>query len=449
MPIRGITEATRIARAGKIRMGVRKPNSSGTGDHPKSVDHFVCPPLVLEYLARDKVRYCDGACGEEPGPIELPIMFPVDDVERIASQSYRAYKRAGLVCRGDGYTARGRLVPAAEGITRDQHPKSVDAWAADGGWYDFRCLGEGYDGEPACPLFAVPNGCRKMMILQFLLLDVPGLDVWQLDTGSVNSMLNINSTINTLTAIRGGVAGVPMMLRAEPYEVNVKGKRTQITALRLSYDVTPREVLALPRVQRDAPAQLEAPDDTTSDEGDNIIDGEARLVEDPTPVAHQLEDERRRDCAEVVELITEAWQAWQGDSIGERQKLIDSMKRRWPQFMSPAGNLMAGRLTGPVAKDVLTYLKAAVRGEAADPATVGAASDGPPVTAATEPATDEYDAPPERPLVEGPPRAAIGDAHQRWCQRETHEGPCTRRHAGNCVGPDGHTGPCPFDEERR
>lgn len=452
MPIRGITDAARIARAGKIRMGVRVANASGQGDHPKSVDHFVCPPSVLEYLTPDKVRYCSGACGEAPGPIELPIMFPVDDPERIASQHYRAYKRAGLVCKGDGYTARGMLVPAAAGISIDNHPKSVDTWAADGTWREFKCLGEGYDGEPACPLFAATNGCRKIMILQFLILDVPGIDVWQLDTGSVNAMLNINSTLNVLATIRGGVAGVPMTLHAEPAEVNVNGKRTKITTIRLSYDVTPRSLLAIPRIAGGPEvAQLEAPDEDREDP--STIDAEARLVEDPTPAAKEIEQQRGRDTREVVDLLTEAWHSWKDEAA--KQSLLNDMRAKWPSYMSAQGNIQAGRLTATDAKAVLAWLKHRVRGEA-DPD----AQDQPPevpgaATADTEAGTGTNGA--SLATIEAPApgygdgsrptmtweRPTAATPHAVWCRDLEHAGPCSRLHWKDCADPNHTAGACP------
>lgn len=276
MPIRGVTDRQRIPRLGKIRLGIQVNNA------PRQVDHFVTPPEIADALKAQGVPFC--TC-PEPGPVELPIMFLADDPELIASQYLRAYtKGAGLVCKGDGYTASARLDPAAV-RTPPAQPIPVTAWAGGNtqgavNWQSIECWGSGYDDVPACPMYAAKR-CSRMMMLQFAIRGTPGLGVYQLDTGSSNSIRNVNGFLDIVKAITGGrVAGLPLTLKAERAQVqNAAGKAQTVTVIRLDSPFTLDELraqvadvaqLAAPAAALPPPDEAEAPHDAAADDDDTI-----------------------------------------------------------------------------------------------------------------------------------------------------------------------------------
>lgn len=220
-PIKNLSERRRIPRLGKIHLGVMVETSKGV-PYPKAVDYFVSPEAV------------QAAYGEKPTAFD--VVFPIDDEEIIASQFYKAYSKSrGLVCRGDGMTA-SRLIDVAtkqgeEGtgiITGDiaTHLTKEVEWIED-----IACPGQ------SCPYYQ-QKACRIIMNLQFLLPRLPGLGIWQLDTSSINSIVNINSALALVRSIFGTVAGIPLKLTLEPIEVSPDGKKKKVYVLNLRSEVT-------------------------------------------------------------------------------------------------------------------------------------------------------------------------------------------------------------------
>ncbi len=189
-PIKGLSEKRRLPRLGKIHLGVKAKNSRGT-EYPKMVDYFVCPPEVQAVF------------GEKPK--ELRILIPVEDEDKWASQYYRCYCRSkGLVCKGDGETCV-RMVDAQTGALADGNSKEVIL-------KEMECKGRD------CADYGVK--CKEVMNLQFLIPEVPGLGIWQIDTGSVNSIRNINATASLLKVLYGRVSMIPLILTVEQLDVN-------------------------------------------------------------------------------------------------------------------------------------------------------------------------------------------------------------------------------------
>lgn len=185
MPIKGLSEKRQLPRLGKIHLGVKHAEKG----YPVKTDYFVCPPEVRAVF------------GEQPKA--LRILIPVEEEEKFASQYYRCYsKTRGLVCKGDGDKA-DRLVDAQTGALADSGSKDVI-------WKEVRCRGKD------CPDYRLK--CKPVMNLQFLLPEVPGMGIWQVDTGSINSIKQINSAIELVRALCGRVAMVPLLLTLEPRE---------------------------------------------------------------------------------------------------------------------------------------------------------------------------------------------------------------------------------------
>ncbi len=217
-PIKGISETRRLPRLGKIHLGVKKTKTVNGREvqYPTAVDYFVFPED--NPLCGDLVRIF----GEKPR--ELRILIPVDEEERWASQYYRCYSRSrGLVCRGDGETAM-RMVDTSTGALADRNSAEVVM-------REVTCPGR------SCPDYE--QQCREIMNLQFLLPEIPGLGIWQIDTSSINSIRNINSAADLVRRLYGRVAMIPLLLTLDPQEgQDAEGKRRPLNVLNLRTNLT-------------------------------------------------------------------------------------------------------------------------------------------------------------------------------------------------------------------
>jgi hypothetical protein len=214
MPIKNLSDKRRLPRLGKIHLGVKITNVIGE-EYPKATDYFVCPPEVQAVF------------GEKPK--ELRIMVPVEDEEVWASQYYRCYSRSrGLVCKGDGETAL-RMVDMKTGKLAGRNSKETEL-------QETACYGQ------ACPDYE--KRCREVMNLQFLLGEVPGLGVWQIDTSSVNSIRNINSAAEMIKSVCGRISMIPLLLTLEPQEVQCTGgSRKTVYVLNLRTRERPSDLI--------------------------------------------------------------------------------------------------------------------------------------------------------------------------------------------------------------
>jgi len=224
MPIRGLSEQGRIPRIGKIHLGVKVQSTNNPNVwYPKATPHFVL----------NDAPYAREVYGDNP--TELRIMFPVESDEKIASQYYRAYKQTtGLVCKGDGYKATARVDSA-----KWKGKVELGIWASSESqknqMVEIPCAGVGYGDCPACPAYENKD-CKRIMMLQFFVLGCRRFGVHQLDTSSVNSILNINGMLDVMRNDRvlgGNVSGVKLLLTLIPQEVTADGKRKTVHVLQL------------------------------------------------------------------------------------------------------------------------------------------------------------------------------------------------------------------------
>lgn len=185
-PIKGLSEQLRMPRIGKIHLGIKKVNAKGV-EYPSATDYFVCPPEIMKIY------------GEQPK--SFPIIIPVEDGEYWASQYYRAYSQTrGLICKGDGEKCQ-RMIDTNSGDIAGKDTKEVV-------WKEGTCEGR------ECQMYQAKK-CSEMMCLQFMLPDVPGVGVWQIDTGSINSIRNINSEAALIKSLCGRIAMIPLLLTLE------------------------------------------------------------------------------------------------------------------------------------------------------------------------------------------------------------------------------------------
>jgi len=204
MPIKGLTEKRRMPRIGKLHLGIKVTNKKGV-EHPRAVDYFVYPKD--EAPGSELLEELTKVFGSKPK--ELRIIFPLEDEESIASQYYRCYTRTrGLVCRGDGEISM-RMVDKDTG-----HLPKADTIETT--LKEMTCQGR------ECPEYKSTQ-CREVMNLQFMLPEISGMGVWQIDTSSINSIRNINSCLDMIRAVYGRVAMVPLVLTLEKMEVTPPG----------------------------------------------------------------------------------------------------------------------------------------------------------------------------------------------------------------------------------
>uniref|UniRef100_A0A6M3KN95 Uncharacterized protein n=1 Tax=viral metagenome TaxID=1070528 RepID=A0A6M3KN95_9ZZZZ len=197
MPIKGLTDRPpRLPRVGKIHLGV-KVKQEGKAEYPRATDYFVFDPAHPQY------EELVATYGEQPK--ELRILLPIEDEAKFAQQYYRLYSMTrGLVCKGDGETAL-RMVDTKTGDVANRNTKDV-------AMRPVTCAGR------ECPDYG-PRKCGEVMNLQFLLPEVSGFGVWQIDTGSINSIINVNSALELVRGVYGRVSMVPLILALEPMEV--------------------------------------------------------------------------------------------------------------------------------------------------------------------------------------------------------------------------------------
>lgn len=200
MPIKDLTDRVRPPRLGKIRIGEKAISPKGK-EYPVSRDYFVCPVEVKD------------VCGEKPK--ELDVMFLSDDIEDVFPTYYKMYgQTSGLKCRGDG-------------ITANKLNKTT------GNFEEIDCPGQ------ECPDYEAKR-CRRIGALKFLLPKVNGIGIWEIDTSSYNSILNIYSMIGSNGLIRaltkGRIRMIPFKLAVERREVQAGEKMQTVSVLELRCD---------------------------------------------------------------------------------------------------------------------------------------------------------------------------------------------------------------------
>ncbi len=295
MSIKGLTETRRLPRLGKIRLGIKKRSPRTGGEYPVATDYFVCPPEVQEIYSKK--------------PKCLDVIIPLEDEEIWASQYYRQYSRSrGLVCKGDGETCR-RMVDVATGAVAGRDTREV-AWQEG-----IPCKGR------QCPDYQA-SSCQEVMNLQFLLPKVPGLGIWQIDTGSIHSIMNINNCATMIRAMCGRVSWIPLTLTLEPTEVvnPDDGKKKMVYCMHLRYERSAESLLLdseKPRLQvlLGAPHDEEAPDDRllgsrTPEKKEELLDRGADIVDelwpedDTTPTKPPAESSVTPKPAETTPAVT-------------------------------------------------------------------------------------------------------------------------------------------------
>lgn len=211
MPIKGLSERRRFSRGGKIRLGEKKVSAKGA-EYPSKLDHFLAdfddPEVEKEFYTR---------FGPEPKRIQ--IAFPSEDPEQVFPQYYKCYGASGLLCKGDGDKALQR--------SSDEHQAElleIDCPGPDECAFAMARKDKG--GRP---------GCNKVASLVFFIPALPVMQVFQIDTKSYNSIVNINSQLEVLRTCCGRIGFIPVDLVLKPQQATnpETGKKVNIFVLDL------------------------------------------------------------------------------------------------------------------------------------------------------------------------------------------------------------------------
>jgi hypothetical protein len=224
--IKGLSDVRRMPRLGKIRLGIKVKSQRTQREHPKEVGWFVCPPEVQAVYG--------------PQPVELDIMFPVEDEHAVFPQALKWYDRANtdplssviLRCKGDMETAIRRVSDLAEGGPAPIGEVPADPHAMV---------------EVHCPCALLEKGdCRQIGNLMVLLPKVSMGGVYQIDSGSTNNIIRINSYFPYLRAMVQRISLVPLKLRRVHEDVvDHEQKRRKHYLLQIELNANLEEVVML------------------------------------------------------------------------------------------------------------------------------------------------------------------------------------------------------------
>jgi hypothetical protein len=193
--LRGVaTISDRPARIGKLKIGEKTLSKSG-----KEI------PTKLDYIkavdgAGNTIQVFHDVFGDRP--TEFRAVFPSNDPIDFYWEAYRRYgSGTGLVCHGDGRQA----IVEETGETIECPCGHAEPTQRDGREY--------------------PPACKPVASLSLFLFDVPALGVFQIDTGSLNSIKNLRWFIQSLPGLTGGqYAGIPFKVKVEPFQAMHDGK---------------------------------------------------------------------------------------------------------------------------------------------------------------------------------------------------------------------------------
>lgn len=222
MAIKGLSEARRLPRLGKIRLGKKEKTKAGV-EYPKEVDYFILDPQTPSKEENQKILdIFHRKYGEEPK--QIPIMFPIGDPDVIFSQFYKRYgSSTSLKCQGNGEEAKCMHKDFADGL------KVI---GEDGGLPVVKCEGK------ECKFQKGKRECSKVATLQVLLPELPGAGVWQITTGSINSIINVNSCLAHIVAMAGRFHMIPLILERREIETAHDGKKRKHYVLQIDMKIS-------------------------------------------------------------------------------------------------------------------------------------------------------------------------------------------------------------------
>lgn len=285
----------RLPRLGIIRLGYKESRTNKAGKEysfPRAADHFVLvdAPEVAQVF------------GENPTVLE-PVVIPTEDEEVVASHWLRTYStKWGLTCIGDGRAANRQADKAILEKTGEAHHAN-------------HATKETVWTPVICPCHLLESGdCRETMYLRFVLPTLPGLGVYQISTGSSNSIKNIQGTFAMLRSMTGRVSGHLLKLSlVEQVVSSPQGGRQTVRILRLDPFGSASMADMLQNIKALGPAPIMSLLDTTPPEEQSLPEDVDESGEEVPPEAEEAEylNKNSLDPAKVEE--AEEFERWMNE----------------------------------------------------------------------------------------------------------------------------------------
>lgn len=266
--VKGVSDKRRLPRLAKIRLGFKLLKNGK--EFPAESPFFLLPPEiarvyggkvsvdrakemgvtradVLKFVADNTHRLAE----------EIDIMLPLNDIAAVFPQSYKWYGSSrGVRCVGDGEKA----------MRYDDTAKAM---------VERTCPCEQLRTETN-----VRGECTLRAHLMCLVPKVSMGGIYQIDMGSYNSIIDINSGIDYVSALIGRFALVPLKLRRVPTQTHHDGRTQTHYTCQIIFDVSINELNVLrqdsQRIISHSAYMLPAPDDTNP-----AVDPELEVVYDP------------------------------------------------------------------------------------------------------------------------------------------------------------------------
>ncbi len=241
MPIDGLTEINRPPRQGMLRLGIKKKTTGGK-EYPSEVDYFILDPETPDEV--EKQRLIDKfheVFGDKPKAIAISL--PASAIDEVFPQHYKRYgKNTSLKCIGDGQTAV---------CTEEQFSKGLKTIGHDDrGLPKVECKGRTC-GFATTNEAATTKECKATGTLSVDIWPLGGIGVWQVTTGSFNSIVNINSCIRSIVAKYGRAHALPLILERRPQITTFNGKKTTHYTLHINTDKSIEELVRTAQIAPD------------------------------------------------------------------------------------------------------------------------------------------------------------------------------------------------------
>jgi hypothetical protein len=215
--VKGLSNKRRIPRMGKLRLGFKIKN--GSNEFPAELPFFLLPDEVARHFgSKEPDKMVDRATEmgvTRPDVLkfiknnahrlaeEVNVMVPLEDEASIFPHSYKFYgKQKGIKCAGNGEMA----------FEYDEKSRNMQ--------------------ERACPCDklktqekAGPCTLRGSLMVMIPMVTAGG--IYQIDVGSYNSVIDVNSGLAFVRSLVGRIAMVPLLLRRVPMETH-HGNQKQI-----------------------------------------------------------------------------------------------------------------------------------------------------------------------------------------------------------------------------
>jgi len=310
-----------------IRIGEKKVSPKNGAEYPAKLDHFIFYP-VDEVNAAAIIAKAREVYGDKPR--SLRVKFHSDNPLDVFDANYTLWQNSGCLCKGNGVEAQ-RLDDRFVAMREERQPKTgtdpadiLDDEPLDGetvtrvvcrGPEACRySLARGQHGKP---------GCKQSGLLRVILPDMPGLGVWYLSTGSVNSIIRLHGAVNLLAAAyRGHLGGQEAHLTISPKQAIIPDtqKRTTVYVLNLTTEHSFNEL-----AQIGVTAALPAPAAMLAHDGDLVDPETGEVLGEDTPDVDDLEPDFRpaiEDDPEVLRVMKEL-----GFTEAKRRALITAAQQ--------------------------------------------------------------------------------------------------------------------------